>query len=213
MKLYGYWRSSSAYRMRIVLNLKGIDYAYIPVHLRNLEQRTDDFLARNPLGQVPVLELEHGGQTRFLTQSVAIQEYLEECFPDPRLLPEDPLARARVRQLVEVVNAGIQPLQNFRTLMRLKDHGVARTPWSQQVIEEGLVAFEDLAGDEAGSFCFGDSPTFADAFLVPQLYNARRFGVDVAGRFPLLAAIDGRCQELESFRAAHPDRQPDAESP
>ena len=207
MRLHGYWRSSCTYRVRIGLALKGVAYDVVPVNLLEGAQSTEAYVGMNPAAQVPTLELDDG--TR-LTQSVAILEYLEERHPEPRLLPEEALGRAAVRQLVEIVNAGIQPLQNLSVLTRLEAAGVDKKAWSVLHIERGLRAYEALAKDTAGAYSYGERPTLADCFLVPQMYNARRFGIDVERELPLLFAIDARCAELDAFRAAHPDRQPDA---
>ena len=210
MRLHGYWRSSCTYRVRIALGLKALPYEVVGVNLLEGRQRSDAMVAVNPSGQVPVLEVEGEGGPVGLAQSVAILEYLEETHPEPPLLPEDPIARARARQLTEVVNSGIQPLQNLAVMKALAAEGVDAKAWSRRVILEGLRAYEALAEPLAGRFSVGDAPSFADCALVPQLYNARRFEIDVAARLPLLARIDAACAELEPFQAAHPDRQPDA---
>lgn len=207
MRLHGYWRSSCTYRVRIGLALKGVAYDVVPVNLLEGAQSSEAYVGMNPAAQVPTLELDDG--TR-LTQSVAILEYLEERVPEPPLLPRDALGRARVRQLVEIINAGIQPLQNLSVLTRLEAAGVDKKEWSVFHIERGLRAYEKLAESCAGQLSFGDAPTLADCFLVPQMYNARRFGIDVERELPLLFAIDARCATLDAFRAAHPDLQPDA---
>jgi maleylpyruvate isomerase len=212
MKLYGYWRSSSSYRVRVALGLKGLAYESAPVHLLKDggQQHAESFRAINPMAQVPVLEVEHEGRTVRLGQSIAILEYLEERFPAPALLPADPVLRARVRQLTEIVNSGIQPFQNLSVLQALDKHGVDSKAFAVDAIRKGLQAFTALAEPVAGAFSVGDAPTFAECVLVPQLYSARRFGIDVEADFPLLARIDARCAELEAVQAAHPDRQPDA---
>lgn len=217
MRLYGYWRSSSSYRVRIALGLKGLAYENEPVHLvkDGGQQHAAAFEAMNPMRQVPVLELEHGGETVRLAQSIAILEYLEERFPEPALLPADPLARARVRHLTEIVNSGVQPFQNLSVAQLLDARGLSSEgfrskDFALEHIRRGLAAFQALAAGTHGAFCVGDAPSFADCALVPQLYSARRFGLDVESELPLLAGIDARCAELEAFRAAHPDRQPDA---
>ena len=207
MKLYGYWRSSCTYRVRIGLALKGIEVEIVPVNLLEGAQSADDYLARNPIAQVPLLERDDGVH---LAQSMAILEYLEETHPSPPLLPSGPVDRARVRQLAEIVNAGIQPLQNLLVLERLKGAGLDAKEWSLYHIARGLRAYQRVAENHAGAFSFGDTPTIADCMLVPQIYNARRFGIDVEAELPLLAKIDARCREHEAFAAAHPDRQPDA---
>ncbi len=210
MKLHGYWRSSCTYRVRIALQLKGIDYSVVPVPLLENQQRSPAFLELNPSGQVPVLEVETASGQVGLTQSVAILEYLEETHPDPALLPSDPVLRARARQLTEVVNSGIQPLQNLAVMKRLKAAGVEPRPWCHDAILAGLKAYATMAESTRGRFSVGDTPTFADCALVPQIYNARRFDIDVEAELPSLAAIDAACAELDAFRAAHPDQQPDA---
>lgn len=212
MKLYGYWRSSCTYRARIALALKGVAYEVAPVHLLEGggQQHTDAFRALNPMSQVPVLEVVEDGVAVRLSQSIAILEYLEERFPHPALLPEGRVARARARQLTEIVNSGIQPLQNLEIMKMLDARGVDSKLWCKEHIRRGLAAYEALAERTAGAFSVGDAPSFADCVLVPQLYNARRFAIDVESELPLLARIDARCSELEAFRLAHPDRQPDA---
>ena len=212
MKLYGYWRSSSAWRVRIALGLKGLSYENVPVHLVRAggQQFTPEFVERNPLSQVPVLELEREGKLVRLTQSVAIIEYIDELWPEPRLLPEGALERARVRELVELVNSGIQPLQNRLVLERVAELGGDSRPFAREFIARGLLALEAHARSTAGSYLFGDSVTLADVYLVPQLYNARRFGVPLEP-YPTLCRVEATAAQSEAFRAAHPDVQPDAE--
>ncbi|MDX2086919.1 MAG: maleylacetoacetate isomerase [Kofleriaceae bacterium] len=208
--LHNYWRSSASYRTRIGLALKQLAYAYVPVNLRDGEQHGDAHKAKNPLEFVPVLEIvEDDGTVRTLTQSLAILEYLDERWPEAPLLPRDAYLRARTRALAEIINSGIQPHQNLATLKRLKALGVNEQAYAQGYIERGLVAYERLAADVAGHFSVGDLPTLADCALIPQLYAARRFSLDIA-RFPLLAAIEERCLALPAFVAAAPDRQVDA---
>lgn len=209
MKLYGYWRSSCSYRVRIGLALKGLPYEHAPVHLLEAAHRAPDYVARNPMAQVPLLEVEDGGRPLLLTQSVAILEYLEERFPEPRLLPADRVLRFEVRRAVEICNAGIQPLQNLSLLRAIKGLGGDEQAFGREANEKGLAALEDVAVRVGGAHLVGDAPTLADVCLVPQLYSARRFGVDVA-RFPRLLAVESRCAALDGFAAAHPDRQPDA---
>lgn len=217
MRLYSYWRSSSSYRIRIVLAWKGIAYEYRAVDLRpdRSEQDEASFEEVNPMRQVPVLEWEHEGITRRLGQSVAIAEYLEETQPRPPLLPEDPLARAVVRTAVEIVNSGIQPHQNVRLLevLRGASPGLAEE-WATAAIARGLFALETLTRDHGRRFLVGDALSLADVFLIPQLYNARRFGVELA-HFPRLLEIEHRTEEVDAFARARPEHQPDAptESP
>ena len=208
MKLHSYWRSSSAWRVRIALAYKQLDCALVPVHLRRDEQNRPAFLARSPLGQVPVLQLDDGATPVYLTQSMAILEYLEELHPDPPLLPREPLLRARVRELAETINAGTQPLQNMKLQQELRARGLDPAPLVQGFINAGLRALEQLARTTAGRFLVGDSPTFADICLVPQLYTSRRFGADVTA-FPLLLRIEQACAALPAFATAHADVQPD----
>jgi maleylpyruvate isomerase len=212
LKLYGYWRSSCTYRVRIALAWKGVPYEVVPVHLveGGGQQYSEGFRAINPMSQVPALEVIEGGSSVRIGQSVAILEYLEERFPEPALLPAEPAARALVRQLTEIVNSGIQPLQNLRVIRMLDERGVDSKAWCAEHIRRGLDAFAALAAQTAGAHAVGDAPSFADCALVPQLYNARRFGVPVDAEYPSLARIEARCASLEAFAAAHPDRQPDA---
>ncbi|MBK6518762.1 MAG: maleylacetoacetate isomerase [Polyangiaceae bacterium] len=212
-KLYGYWRSSCSYRVRIALGLKGIAYESIPVHLLNDggQQRAEAFRARNPMEQVPLLEIEHEpGLVVELTQSVAILEYLEERFPAPALLPTCSYLRARVRKCVEIVNSGVQPLQNLSLMGEIKRLGGDAQALAKAANERGLRALEAEAESAGGAFMIGDAPTLADVLLVPQIYSARRFGVDMTA-FPTLSSIDARLAQLPGVAAAHPDLQPDAE--
>jgi maleylacetoacetate isomerase len=214
MKLYTYFRSSAAYRVRIALGLKGLPYEAVPVHLvkGGGEQLKDEYRAVNPSALVPTFE--DGEAT--ITQSMAILEYLEETHPAPALLPATPLERARVRELAQLVACDIHPLNNLRVLRylvrTLKVGDAAKTEWYRHWIVEGFGALEaQLARDPAvGRFCHGDSPTFADCFLVPQVYNAQRFDIEL-GPYPTIARINDACAELPAFIAAHPARQPDAE--
>ncbi len=212
-RLYGYWRSSSSYRVRIALAMKHVAYETVPVHLikDGGEQHEDAFKAKNPMEQVPLLEIEHEpGLVVELTQSVAILEYLEERFPEPRLLPSCAYLRARVRKCVEIVNSGIQPMQNLSMLKTLSSLGGDAQAFARQANERGLAALEAEALDAGGSFTIGDSPTLADVCLVPQMYSARRFQCDMT-RFPRLVEIDARLAEISEVASAHPDRQPDAQ--
>jgi maleylpyruvate isomerase len=214
MFLHTYWRSSSAYRVRIALGLKGIAYEPRFVHLvrGGGEQNQTEFRAKNPLGQVPVLELEEGGLPVFLTQSLAIIEYLEERFPTPALLPRDALARARVRELAELVNSGIQPFQNTGTQKFLGEVApdVDKGHWFRHFLGLGLASLEARARELSGRFLVGDAVSIADVLLVPQLYAARRVEVPL-DECPTLLRIETACVALEGFASAHPDRQPDRE--
>jgi maleylpyruvate isomerase len=219
--LHGYWRSSASWRVRIALAWKGLAYAQRPVHLvkDGGEHRKDAYRALNPMGEVPLLVVAggapDGGELR-LTQSVAICEYLEEQYPAPALLPAHPADRARVRALVEVVNSGIHPVQNLKVLQRIEaDFGAAqegRVAWARGWIARGFEGLEGHLAATAGRHAFGDAVTLADVFIVPQVYNAHRFGVDMAP-FPTIARIAHAAAALPAFAAAHPDRQPDAPPP
>lgn len=211
LKLHGYFRSAASYRVRIALNLKGVAVEHRPRHLRKGEQREPGFLALNPQGYVPILELDDG---RILTQSLAIIEWLDETHPDPALLPAEPYLRARVRSLALVLAADTHPLQNLKVLDRVRGapggSEAAATEWAASVNAEGLSACEVLLRHETGPFCFGSRPTLADICLVPQLANARRFGVDVS-RYPRLLAAESAAAAMPAFAEAAPARQPDAE--
>jgi maleylpyruvate isomerase len=208
--LYSYWRSSSSWRVRIALHLKGIPFDYRPVDLRQGAQFSPEHRARNPMSQVPVLEVEQSGQTRHLAQSMAILEWLEERYPTPPLLPGTDYDRARVRGLAEHVNSGIQPYQNSATLKWLKGRTPGlETEWVKHWLGSGLAVLEAAVKSGAGRFCHGDTVTMADVYLVPQLYGARRFGVDLAP-CPTLIRVEAACRELEAFRLAEPAAQPDA---
>lgn len=215
LRLYTYWRSSAAYRVRIALGLKGLDYEPVPVHLvRNGgEHRAESYVAINPQARVPALE--HDG--RVLTQSLAIIEYLDETWPEPPLLPRgDAAARARVRALAQLVACDIHPVNNLRVIQYLGRHlnvaEDARDAWYRHWIMDGFAALETLlAGSgETGRYCHGDMPTLADVCLVPQVYNARRYRCDLTP-FPTIVRIDAACAELPAFAAARPEAQPDAE--
>lgn len=215
MKLYSFFRSSAAYRVRIALNLKSLDYEYAPVHLRRGggEQFADAYRRLNPQSLVPTLV--EGGHA--LAQSLAIIEYLEETHAEPPLLPRAAADRAYVRALAQIVACEIHPLNNTRVLGYLSSElGVsdeARTRWYQHWVALGLEAFETRVAHDArtGRFCFGDTPGIADCCLVPQLANARRFECDLSG-YPALVRIERACNELPAFQQAAPGRQPDAEA-
>jgi maleylpyruvate isomerase len=213
MIFYDYWRSSSGWRVRIALHWKDIAFERRPVNLLKDEQHEPAFRALNPQAQVPVLIIDEDGTPRPLAQSLAILAYLEERFPSPPLLPADPWLRGRARQLAEEVNSGIQPFQNLALTERLRAAGLPDVPaWVQDCIRRGLEALEQLAHDTAGTFLVGEAPTWADLYLVPQLYGARRFSVDLAP-YPTLTRVEAACAALPPFQAAHPDRQTDAVAP
>lgn len=214
MKLYGFWRSTATWRVRIGLSYKQIAHDYEAINLRKDggEQHREGYREKNPMRQVPLLEVEDEktGRVIGLTQSVAILEYLEERFPEPHLLPPDPAARARVRQIVEIVNAGIQPLQNISVQQWVKHELKGdEKAWVKHWVEKGLHALEALVGETAGRYSVGDSVTFADLFLVPELYFARTYPLNVES-YPTLLRIEAACAELPAFVAAHAENQPDA---
>ncbi len=206
MKLYGYWRSSSTYRVRILLHLKGLSYESIAVPLLEGAQRSKEFAAKSPLSQVPVLELDDGFR---VSQSVAIAELLEELYPEPALYPKDERLRARARELIEMVNSGIQPLQNLAVLKRIEAGGMDRSAWCQDLIGRGLLAVEARLAETAGRHALGDEVGVVDAFLIPQIYAARRFEIRLDDLEHLLR-VETSGAALAPFVAAHPDRQPDA---
>jgi maleylpyruvate isomerase len=212
MKLYGYWRSGATWRVRIALAWKGVPYEYQPVNLLSGEQHREPYSALNLMESVPLLEWHDGGAVRRLTQSLAILDHLEQRFPTPPLLPADPWLRARARQLAEIVNSGIQPFQTPLVLGKVKAFGGDDRAWVEFFLGQGFTALEEETSRTAGRYCVGDAPSFADCCLVPQLYSARRFKVDLAP-FPTLTRIESACEALPAFQAAHPDRQPDAVHP
>lgn len=209
MILHGYFRSGASWRVRIALGLKGIAAAQRFHHLRRGEQRASDYLALNPQGLVPSLVLDDG---RTLTQSLAIIEYLDETVPEPPLLPIDPIDRARVRGFAQIIACDVHPIQNLKILERVRalGHDDATTnEWARTTIAEGLASCEALLAKETGPFCFGARPTLADVCLIPQLANARRFGVEM--NWPRIHAVAAACAELPAFAGAVPDQQGDAE--
>lgn len=211
MKLYNFFRSGTSHRLRIALNLKGLTYEYLPVDLRSEQHVGAEYKALNPQGLVPTLLVDG----HVMTQSPAIIEWLEERYPDPALLPSDPDARARVRALAAIVGCDIHPVNNRRILESLrhdfKADETAINRWCATWIAQGFDAIEALlaADPQRGEFCFGDAPTLADVYLVPQVESARRFKVDV-GHWRRIQGIDDACGKLEAFRKAAPAAQPDA---
>jgi maleylacetoacetate isomerase len=214
LKLFSYWRSSASYRVRIALNLKQLEYELEPVHLvrDGGDNHSDDYLALNPQGMVPVLS--DGG--RIFRQSMAIIEYLDEAYPDHPLLPTEIRARGRVRALAQMIACDIHPLNNLRVLMFLEKElgvkGKRKTEWYQLWINEGFKAFEVLLATSptTGEYCEGDDPTMADCFLVPQVYNALRYDCSLDD-FPEIRRIYENCMGLDEFIDASPEKQPDAE--
>ena len=210
MTLYSFFRSSAAYRVRIALNLKGIDYAIVPIHLSKDDgrQKSSEFRAINPQMRVPALALPSGD---VLTQSLAIIEYLEETCPEPPLLPLDPIARAQVRAIADIVACDIHPLNNVAPLNYLKSklgHGQAEIDaWYAHWITLGFAAIEALI--RPGPYAFGARVTLADVFLAPQVFNARRFNVPL-DRFPKIAGVEAECLKIAAFDRARPENQPDA---
>ena len=209
MILHGYFRSTASWRVRIALGLKGLAADQVSHHLRRGEQRAPEYLALNPQGLTPAFVTDDGA---ILTQSLAICEYLDEVHPEPALLPADRVERAHFRAVAQAIACDIHPVQNLKILQRLRDLGLAEeavTAWAAQTIEEGLDAVETLLAGGDGRFAFGDAPGLADLCIVPQLGNARRFGV--ALRWSRLNAIEAACLELDAFKTAAPGAQPDAE--
>ena len=203
--LHDYFRSSASYRVRIALQLKGVEHDSVSVDLRAGDQRADEYKARNPQGFVPMLEVDG----HKLTQSLAIIAYLDATRPEPPLLPADPADQAHVHAMALLVACDIHPLNNLRVLNYLKNElgqdEPARNGWYRHWIAEGFAALEALAAPRAGRFLFGDAPTVADVCLVPQMYNARRFDVPLDD-FPLLMRVDAEANKLDACAAAHPDR-------
>lgn len=211
LKLYNYFRSSTSYRVRIALELKALKYTYVPVHLINNggEQNTDSYRELNPLGGVPTLVHNE----KVLSQSFAIIEYLDEVFHESTpLFSENAFEKAKIHQVCEIINADIHPLQNLKVTKYLEEElkvtKEQKAIWINKWISEGLTAFEKVIEPFSGKYCFGSSVTGADLFLIPQLFSAERFQVDLS-KFKLLADINNNCLALESFKKAHPFRQSD----
>ncbi|WP_423814083.1 maleylacetoacetate isomerase [Psychrobacter sp. 219-2-C] len=211
MTLYGYFRSSTSYRTRIAMNLKGLDYDYIAINLAQDEQLKNEFLALNPQGLVPVLQADD----LLLFQSPAILEWLEEVYPENPLLPKDAAGRMQVRALSAMIGCDIHPLNNRRVLQYLRNElsvdEAEVIKWCNRWISEGFAALEKrlVADKTRGKFCYGDSPTFADCYLIPQVSSARRFEVDL-NPYPNIVQIDAHCRTLKAFADADPMQQPDA---
>ncbi|XP_060074672.1 maleylacetoacetate isomerase-like [Ylistrum balloti] len=202
--LYTYFRSSCSWRVRIALAWKGIEYEskYVNLVKDGGQQRQEEYAAINPMKQVPALVMN--GST--MTQSVAMLEYLEEVHPEKPLLPKDPLDKVKVREIVSVISGGIQPLQNLSVLQKIGDDG--KMEWGKFWIDKGFVALEQILKRTAGKYCVGDSVTMADACLVPQVYNANRFKVDM-DQFPTISRINNALLQLDAFQESHPSKMDD----
>ena len=210
MRLYGYFRSTASWRVRIALNLKGVSAEHVFHHLRRGAQQSPDYVRLNPQGLVPTLETD---DNRIITQSLAICEWLDETLPQPPFLPGNPLERARTRAFALAIACDIHPVQNLKVLARVRSMSIPEgdvTAWAAWVIRDGLVACAKLLDSQPGPFCFGSLPTLGDICLVPQLYNARRFGCDLSGLRRLLVA-EAACLDLPAFVSASPEHQTDAE--
>jgi maleylacetoacetate isomerase len=212
MKLYSYFKSSAAYRIRIALNLKGLDYEYLPVNLLHNEQNSADYKAANPQGLVPAMELPGG---EIVGQSIALLEWLEESCPEPALLPSDLVARARVRSVVNNIACDLHPLCNLSVTNYLRaDHGFVKEDvlsWYKIWMHRGFHAVEQVLARNNSSYSFSEQPCMADLFIVPQVYNARRFEIPLED-FPNLTRVVDSCNELPAFQQAMPEMQPDSSS-
>ncbi|GGI84620.1 maleylacetoacetate isomerase [Polymorphobacter multimanifer] len=206
MIFHEYWRSGAAWRVRMALGLKGLTVTSVTHDLRTGEQRDAGYTALNPQGLVPAIEAAGG----IITQSLAILEWLEETHPTPPLLPAEPMARAQVRSMCGLIACDIHPLQNLRVQQWLKAEGADVAAWNTRWIGDGLVALDTLVAAQGGGFCHGGTPTMADCLLLPQLYSARRFGVEVDG-FKALLAVEARAMTVPAIAASHPERHPDAD--
>lgn len=207
VKLYSYFRSSCSYRVRIALYLKKIDFVYQAVHLLKDggEQHQPKFTKISPLSQLPCLEMDG----KFLYQSLPIILYLEDKFPQPALLPKTSFERMEILSFCESINSFIQPLQNFSVLKYVEEVGLDKKQWTQKWINKGFDALEKLLQNKSGSFCFGNNLSCADLFLIPQVYNAKRFEVNM-DKYPLIQKIENHCLTLEAFQKASPSKQPDS---
>jgi len=214
--LTSFWRSSCSWRVRIALAYKGLAHKISTIHLQRDggEQFTAAYREKNPMSQVPLLEIKGNGSEKpyLLSQSMAVMEYLEEVYPDPPILPSSPIDRARVRQIAEIINSGIQPLQNSATMKKVEAAGGDKASWAKYWIEDGLGKLERQTAEFGNTrFLVSDSPTIAEFCLVPQLYGARRFGCEVNG-WPRLLEVEARCLTLPAFESTCPENQLDAEN-
>ena len=210
IRLYSYWRSSASWRVRIGLNLKGLSFDYVAIHLveDGGHQHRKEYVEKNAMHQVPTLEVEEGGRSVALTQSLAILTYLEARHPEPALWPEDPLMRTRAVELAEICNSGIQPLHNLGVLRSIEALGGDRKEFVRPILQKGLAALEVRVRQLSGRFCVGDAPSIADVCVIPQLASARRFELDL-GAYESLLRVEEACAELDAFASAHPTAQPD----
>ncbi|XGC81128.1 maleylacetoacetate isomerase [Bdellovibrio bacteriovorus] len=206
--LYNYFRSSTSYRVRLAMHVKGLDFEYKAINLLKAEQRSAEYLKINPLGGVPTL-LHEG---KYIPESMAIIEYIEEVFPEPALLPKDAYTRARIRQVCEVINSFMHPMGNLKTLQYMeKTHGYTqdkKEEWAQHWLSQGLETLEETIKDFAGTYSFGEKITMADLFIVPQLLTCQRFNVDIS-KYPTLLKVNENCLKLEAFQKADPFVQVD----
>ncbi len=212
-RLFHYWRSSSSWRVRLALDWKTLPYEPVAVNLLNGESESPEHLKRSPAGFVPVLEIP-GETSPYLCESLAIIEYLESVHPDRRsLIPGTPIEQARIRALAEIINAGTQPVQNIPVLERHSSDPAEQKAWAREFIARGLAVYEKTCVATAGRFSVGDRFTLADVCLIPQIYNAERYQVDLAA-FPTILRVHGECTKLVEFQSSHPDRfAPDSAAP
>ncbi|XP_053201841.1 LOW QUALITY PROTEIN: maleylacetoacetate isomerase-like [Panonychus citri] len=211
VKLFSYWRSSCSYRVRIALNLKAIPHEYVTINLvkDGGEQKKDHFLKINPFGFIPSLEVNGDNNQNQIFESLAIIDYLENINPEPSLYPKDLIDRANAIAITESINSGIQPLQNLFVLAEIENLGGNKDQWAKQLITKKFKSLENIMTKTAGKYCIGDTITIADVFLVPQVYNAYRYGVDMS-QYPTIERVNKLLEEHEAFKAAHPSVQPDA---
>jgi maleylacetoacetate isomerase len=209
--LYSFWRSSATWRVRIALNFKKVKYEIKIISLFKGENLTEEFQKKNPIKRVPVLQFtDENGKEEYLMESLGIVEFLEELYPENSLLSKDPVERAKIRAICDEIACNIQPLQNLPVLEQVGQLGSDKDEWAREWIKKGLTAIESLVEKTKGKFCFGDRVTLADIFLIPQLYNARRFKLDVS-QYPLLLDIEKNASQLEEFIQADANNQIDAE--
>ena len=203
--LYSFWRSSASWRVRIILSIKGLNYSYIPINLLKQDNITKNYLSINPLGQLPTLVKDNYS----LTQSLAIANYLEAKYPNPPITPKDPELLGKMWEICEIINSSIQPLQNIYVLEKIESLGGNKKEWAQMAIINGFNSIEKILEKTSETYSIGKSITLADACLVPQVGNAKRFEVDLFP-YPNIKRISDTLSSIESFKKAHPDSQPDA---